>query len=119
MVGKSTLSKDPLVIGKEDGKGQIRVDYVVLKRAVLTLRAMNHHLRKKILTLLESQKKMPVTEIYDKLKIEQSVASQHLAILRRAEIVKTERDGKFIYYSVNRRRIEEINDIIQVLAQKG
>jgi DNA-binding transcriptional ArsR family regulator len=42
------------------------------------------------------------------LRLEQSVASQHLAILRRAGIVKTERDGKFIHYTINHNRIADI-----------
>lgn len=118
MTAKTKLSKETLVITKENSKEQIRLDYGMLRRAVLTLRAVNHPLRKQILTLLEARKKMPVTEIYEKLKLEQSVASQHLAILRKAEIVKTQRNGKFIYYSINKKRIAEINDIIQLLAQQ-
>jgi DNA-binding transcriptional ArsR family regulator len=58
---------------------------------------------------------MTVTEIYVKLRLEQSVASQHLAILRKAGFVKTERDGKFIYYSVNNDRLEELNKFVQDL----
>ena len=119
MSTKTKPGKDTLVISKENSKELIRIEYGILRRAVLTLRAVNHPLRKQILTLIDSRKTMPVTDIYQKLKLEQSVASQHLAILRRAEIVKTERDGKFIYYSVNKRRIAQVNDIIQELAQKG
>ena len=58
---------------------------------------------------------MTVTEIYVKLRLEQSVASQHLAILRKAGFVKTERDGKFIYYSVNTERLEELNKFVKDL----
>ena len=50
-----------------------------------------------------------------KLRIEQSVASQHLAILRRAGIVITQRDGKFIHYTVNHSRIDEIKKFVQEL----
>jgi DNA-binding transcriptional ArsR family regulator len=49
------------------------------------------------------------------MRLEQSVASQHLAILRRAGIVTTQRDGKFIYYTVNYKRIDEINQFVQEL----
>ena len=119
MSAKAKLGKDTLVIDKDNSKELIKIDYSTLRRAVLTLRAVNHPLRKQILALIESRKKMPVTDVYAKLKLEQSVASQHLAILRRAEIVKTQRDGKFIYYSVNKKRVAEINDIIQQLAQKS
>jgi DNA-binding transcriptional ArsR family regulator len=59
--------------------------------------------------------RMTVTEIYVKLRLEQSVASQHLAILRKAGFVKTDRDGKFIYYSVNAERLDELNKFVKDL----
>jgi DNA-binding transcriptional ArsR family regulator len=49
--------------------------------------------------------------------LEQSVASQHLAILRKAGVLATERDGKFIYYKLNEDRIKEISTIVNDLAQ--
>ena len=61
-----------------------------------------------MLKLLDENKKMTVTELYVKLRLEQSVASQHLAILRRAGIVSTVRNGKFIFYSPNYSRITEV-----------
>jgi DNA-binding transcriptional ArsR family regulator len=96
---------------------KIKLDYTVLKRAVLTLRAVNHPLRKEMIQLIQEKGKVTVTELYIKLRIEQSVASQHLAILRKADVLTTERDGKFIYYSVNTKRVEEIAGIIEHLAQ--
>jgi DNA-binding transcriptional ArsR family regulator len=90
----------------------IKVDYYNVKKAALTLRALNHKLRQQLLKLIDEEKKITVTEIYVRLKLEQSVASQHLAILRKAGIVTTERDGKFIYYIVNHKRIEEINKFV-------
>jgi DNA-binding transcriptional ArsR family regulator len=109
-------AKDVLVVTKENGKDEIKLEYSKLKKALLNLRAVNHPLRKQMLTLLEEQKKLTVTEIYVKLRIEQSVASQHLAILRKAEIVETSRNGKFIFYSVNKARINEVSVLINDLA---
>jgi ArsR family transcriptional regulator, virulence genes transcriptional regulator len=106
-----------LELSNPEADKKIKLDYSVLKKAVLTLRAINHPLRKEIMSLLEEKKKMTVTELYVKLRIEQSVASQHLAILRRADVLKTERDGKFIYYSINTARVDEIADLIKQLAQ--
>ena len=91
----------------------IKINHHNLKKAVLVLRALNHKLRQQILNLIESEGKITVTEIYVKLRLEQSVASQHLAILRRVGIVKTEREGKFIYYTVNHNRIDEINRFVE------
>jgi DNA-binding transcriptional ArsR family regulator len=65
--------------------------------------------------LIDENGKMTVTEIYVKLRLEQSVASQHLAILRKAGFVKTERDGKFIYYSINTNSLEELNRFVSDL----
>lgn len=81
----------------------------------MVLRAINHKLRQQILKLIDESGRMTVTEIYVKLRLEQSVASQHLAILRKAGFVKTERDGKFIYYSVNTERLEELNKFVKEL----
>ena len=81
----------------------------------MVLRAINHKLRQQILKLIDENGRMTVTEIYVKLRLEQSVASQHLAILRKAGFVKTERDGKFIYYSVNTERLEELNRFVKDL----
>lgn len=111
-------SQEKVVLTKGDGvEADITLDYGVLRKAVLTLRAVNHKLRKQIINLLEESKKLTVTEIYVKLRLEQSVASQHLAILRRAGVVKTTRDGKFIYYSLNKKRILEISELVEDLAQ--
>jgi DNA-binding transcriptional ArsR family regulator len=88
---------------------EVKIDFLQVKKSSLILRALNHKLRQQILKLLEEQRKLTVTEIYVQLRLEQSVASQHLAILRRAGIVKTEREGKFIYYGLNHQRIAEIN----------
>ena len=93
----------------------MKIDYLNVKKAALVLRAVNHKLRQQIVKTLDENKKMTVTDIYVHLRLEQSVASQHLAILRRAGIVKTERDGKYIYYYVNHDRLSQINHIVDEL----
>ena len=87
----------------------LKVDFLQLKKAALILRAINHKLRQQILKLIQQKDKITVTEIYVKLRLEQSVASHHLSILRKAGFVTTVRDGKFIYYSVNSQRLQEVN----------
>jgi ArsR family transcriptional regulator, virulence genes transcriptional regulator len=92
------------------------VDYTELRKAVLVLRALNHKLRQKMLDLIDQGGRLTVSEIYVKLRIEQSVASQHLAILRRAGVVNTQREGKFIFYSLNTERMKEISSLAVELA---
>ncbi|WP_231402000.1 ArsR/SmtB family transcription factor [Panacibacter microcysteis] len=86
-----------------------------MKKAMLILRALNHKLRQQILKLLDEKRKVTVTEIYIELRLEQSVTSQHLAILRRAGLVVALREGKFIYYAVNYKRIKEVNNFVEQL----
>lgn len=93
----------------------VRIDFLSVKKAAMILRAINHKLRQQIIKLINDQQKITVTEIYIKLRLEQSVASQHLAILRRAGIVKTDRDGKFIYYTLNYEKIQQIMDSVESL----
>lgn len=105
---EALLSKPRL---EETRMEELKIDLLPLKKAALVLRAINHKLRLQILKLINQHGKLTVTEIYVKLRLEQSVASQHLAILRRAGYVNTERDGKFIFYSVNHERLAEIQQL--------
>jgi DNA-binding transcriptional ArsR family regulator len=98
-------------------KTAIKIDYADLKRAAGVLRSVNHKLRQQILQLLEENGRLTVTEIFVRLRLEQSVASQHLAILRHANVVKTERDGKFIYYTLNIPRLDELASIVSELTK--
>jgi len=98
-----------------NGKAPLKVDLLHSKKAAMILRALNHKLRQQIVKLIDEQQKMTVTEIYVKLRLEQSVASQHLAILRRAGIVITTREGKFIFYTVDYNRLEQINQFVEQL----
>lgn len=93
----------------------LRIDYLLVKKASLVLRALNHKLRQQIIKMLDEKRRMTVTDMYIQLRLEQSVVSQHLAILRRAGVVQTERDGKYIYYVINYERFTHINNVVSDL----
>jgi DNA-binding transcriptional ArsR family regulator len=111
----ATQEKVQIKSALESPENVLKVNYHNLKKAALVLRALNHKLRQQILSLIETEKKITVTEIYVRMRLEQSVASQHLAILRKAGIVVTEREGKFIFYTVNYKRIDQITDVSESL----
>jgi DNA-binding transcriptional ArsR family regulator len=98
-----------------DTQGQLKLDLIELKKSAMVLRALNHKLRQQILLLINESQKITVTDIYIKLRLEQSVASQHLSILRKAGFVNTTREGKYIYYSVNTERIAELSKFMTSL----
>src|SRR5438270_3032414 len=80
---------------------ELVLDEDKVRKTALLLRALNNPLRKKILHFINARGRVHVSEIYKRLRLEQSVTSQHLAILRRANFVIAEREGRIIYYSVN------------------
>ena len=92
------------------------VDPQQLRRAVVLLHALNHPLRQGILELLADGARLTVTKIFTALRIEQSVASQHLAILRAARLVAPERDGKYIYYTLVTDRLSRLLGLVAELA---
>jgi len=93
----------------------VKMDYAATRDAAVILRAFNNKLRTKIIVLLNEKKRMKVTDIYIKLNMVQSVASQHLAVLREANIVIAERDRRSIYYSLNYGRIADIQTFVSNL----
>ncbi len=111
---KTVRAKKPAA--KKEMEVQPVLDYDQLRKAVFVLRSINHGFRQKILSLLYIHGKASVTDIYRKLRVEQSVASQHLAILRREGIIEREREGKFIYYFLNLKRLKELASLIEKLA---
>ena len=72
------------------------------------MRAITHPLRLKLIAFIDQNKRINVNKIYKSLKMEQSVASQHLRILRDDGLVIAERNGKLIFYTVNYARLKAI-----------
>jgi len=89
----------------QDGK-MVKLNSSALEKIAEIYRAINHGCRQRMLNLLAKEGSMIVTDIYVKLRLEQSAASQHLAILRRAGVVQTERRGKNIYYSLKQEAMQ-------------
>lgn len=77
------------------------IDEDRLEHASEVMRALTHDLRLQILSFIDKNKNINVNKIYNTLGLEQSITSQHLRILRLANIVTHERKGKQIFYSVN------------------
>ena len=67
--------------------------------------------RLRIINMLREGKKN-VSELISKLGMNQTHVSHDLQRLRRCGFVKTEKDGKFIYYSLNIETIGQLMNII-------
>lgn len=79
-----------------------------------SLRAITHPLRLSILAFIDKNEMVNVNQIYNTLKLEQSITSQHLRILRKSNLVITEREGKFVKYSVNYTKISLLKEKIDL-----
>lgn len=67
--------------------------------------------RLRILILLIEEGPMCVTKIGEKLKLNQPAVSWQMRVLRMANLVSTERDGRFIRYAVSDKHVKEMIDI--------
>ena len=73
-----------------------------MRELLRVLKALSDTQRIRIVKMLEIRP-LCVCEITDVLGLAQSTASKHLAILRDAELILDEKDGKWVYYSLNRK----------------
>ena len=93
-------------------KSATSLDFQSIKKVSMIFRALNHKLRQEIIRMIDKKGEASVSEIYVDMRLEQSVASQHIAILRRAGLILPERDGKFMKYKLNSVRIDMMNQMV-------
>jgi len=77
-----------------------------MKEAADLFKLLSVDKRIEIIELLKEES-MNVNALAEALKITQSAVSQHLRVLRSAGLVKDERRGYWIYYSLNREALEK------------
>ena len=100
-------------------KAKVIINHEKLQESSETLRALAHPLRMRILEFIDRNDTINVNKIYNTLKLEQSITSQHLRILRLAGLVTTTRDGKFIHYSIDYDKIDLTVDAINNFLEKS
>ena len=72
-----------------------------------TLKALSDPTRREILNLLKTGKKS-AGEISDHFDITAAAISRHLSVLKEADLIEDNRDGKYIFYTLNTSVLEEI-----------
>ena len=65
-----------------------------------TLQALADPTRREILNLLK-QSRMSAGEISNHFSISGAAVSRHLSVLKEADLIRDEREGKYIYYELN------------------
>ncbi len=72
-----------------------------------TLKALADPTRREILNLLK-RGRMSAGEITEHFDVTAASISRHLSVLKEAELIRDERQGKFIIYELNASVLEEI-----------
>lgn len=85
----------------------------VLKNAQNVVRALLHKDRQRLINLIKENTGINVTEIYVKMRIKQSLASQYLSMLRSVGLVYAQRDGKQKKYFLNQARYDYIIEALK------
>ncbi len=74
--------------------------------------------RRSILELLASQGQVTATEIYDKFRISPQAVSQHLKVLREAQLVEVEKHAQQRLYSLNPQTLSQFEAWIKQMQQR-
>lgn len=96
----------------------LMLNYVLAKKGLGRIKALAHPLRLSILAFIDKHGETNVNKIYRSLKLEQSITSQHLKIMRSAGLVKHRRDGKRIFYSVHYTNVKQLMNIVKKFESK-
>ncbi len=72
-----------------------------------TLKALSDPTRREILQMLREGSKT-AGEISDKFDITAAAISRHLSVLKDADLIRDQRDGKFIIYTLNTSVLEDV-----------
>ena len=73
----------------------------------IIFKALNDPTRREILQLLQ-ERDMTAGEIVERFKISGPSISHHLDLLKQAKLVIAEKEGQYIYYSLNTTVVDEI-----------
>ncbi|MDL2419382.1 metalloregulator ArsR/SmtB family transcription factor (plasmid) [Bacillus tropicus] len=88
-----------------------KIEYMSLEEDADLLKVMAHPMRLKLVNELYKHKVLNVTQLIQILKLPQSTVSQHLSKMR-GKVLKGNRQGLEIYYSINNPKIERIIELL-------
>jgi DNA-binding transcriptional ArsR family regulator len=83
-----------------------------------TFKALSDRNRRQILDLLK-RRPMTAGEIGEHFPVSGATMSHHLSILKDAELILDDRQGKYIYYELNTSVVEELISWVSGLKEGG
>ncbi len=73
----------------------------------IVFKALNDPTRREILEMLQ-EKDLTAGEIAEKFNMSWPSVSHHLDLLKQAKLVTAEKDGQYVYYSLNTTVVDEL-----------
>ncbi len=70
--------------------------------------ALGDEQRQRILLTFEPGERLNVTQIVSASKLSRTAVSHHLKLLKQANVLKSEKIGKEVYFWINKQRITEV-----------
>ena len=84
-----------------------------LEKAAYILRTVAHPTRLAIVDLLKLNDRLSVKEMGEIIGVEQSLLSHHLKTMKLAGILKSEKEGQSVFYSLKERDVTKLIDCIE------
>jgi DNA-binding transcriptional ArsR family regulator len=88
------------------------LEWEKVEKAADILKAVAHPLRLRIIEILQA-KALSVSEIQDFLGVSQSLTSQQLALMKAKGILKSRKNGKMVYYYIERPEVVHVIDCLR------
>ncbi|MBL7814797.1 MAG: winged helix-turn-helix transcriptional regulator [Saprospiraceae bacterium] len=79
-----------------------------LKKAALILKTVAHPTRLAIIELLNYDNRLSVNEIGEILEVEQSLLSHHLTTMKVNGILRSEKEGQSVFYSLKEKDVTKL-----------
>ncbi|WP_426709556.1 ArsR/SmtB family transcription factor [Cetobacterium sp. SF1] len=86
-----------------------------MEKEIKILKALGHPMRLEIIQLLSDKDSLCVCKLQEYFASTQSNLSQHLRILREAELLTSEKIGGWVHYSLKNKDVLKILDILRGL----
>ena len=83
-----------------------------MDRLLKRLKALSDAKRLQIIQVLKECESCCVSDLVEKLGCDQSAISHNLAILWRAGLVSSKREGRFVHYSLDKSGFEEVKGML-------
>ena len=92
---------------------EYKINREKLEKAAYILRTVAHPTRLAIVDLLNQNARLSVNEMSEIIGVEQSLLSHHLKTMKLAGILKSEKEGQSVFYSLKERDVTKLIDCIE------